>query len=91
MEFLVRIEVSLPADMPEERRSELASAERAYGQQLRDRGTIQRIWRVPGGLRNVGIWQAQDATELHEAITGLPLYPWLSCDVTPLAIHPLEA
>jgi muconolactone D-isomerase len=91
MEFLVRIDVELPADMPAERRAELAAAEHERGLQLRRAGTIRRIWRLPGGLRNVGVWEARDATELHEAIAGLPLYAWLRVEVTALARHPLEA
>jgi muconolactone D-isomerase len=90
MEFLVRIEVALPGEMPEARRAELAAAELAYGQELRARGTIVRIWRLPGGLRNVGVWEAPDATALHEAIAGLPMYPWIRSEVTALARHPLE-
>lgn len=91
MEFLVRIEVSLPPQMPGQQRSELLEAERARGRQLRASGAIQRIWRVPGGLRNVGIWEAEDASALHELLEGLPLYPWLDAEVTALARHPLEA
>lgn len=91
MEFLVRIDVALPADMPPERRAELAAAEREAGLALRRRGAIQRIWRLPGGLRNVGVWEARDATDLHDLISGLPLFPWISAEVTALAAHPLEA
>jgi muconolactone D-isomerase len=91
MEFLVQIEVSLPGDMPEQQRADLLAAERERGLELRRRGVIERIWRVPGGLRNVGIWQARDTTELHEAISALPLFPWLRAEVTALARHPLEA
>ena len=90
MEFLVRIAVQLPGEMAAERRTELLHAEHEAGLELRRSGVISRIWRVPGGLRNVGIWEATDATELHAAIVGLPLYPWLEADVTPLAQHPLE-
>jgi len=90
MEFLVRIDVALPGEMPAEQRDALADAERAYGAELRRRGTIVRIWRLPGGLRNVGVWQAADATELHAAIAGLPMYPWIRSEVTALACHPLE-
>jgi muconolactone D-isomerase len=90
VEFLVEIEVLLPPDMPEDQRAELAAAEDARGRELRRQGVIQRIWRVPGGLRNVGIWEAHDATDLHEAISGLPLYPWIHAEVTALARHPLE-
>jgi muconolactone D-isomerase len=83
--------VWLPADMPDARKAELTAAERDYGAELRRRGAIQRIWRVPGATRNVGIWEARDATELHELISGLPLFPWVEAEVTALAQHPLEA
>jgi muconolactone D-isomerase len=91
VEFLVRIEVALPPDMSAERRAELAAAEHERGLELRRRGTIKRIWRIPGGLRNAGIWEAADATELHDAIASLPFYPWIRTEVTALAVHPLEA
>jgi muconolactone D-isomerase len=49
------------------------------------------MWRVPGRVANVGIWQATDATELHEALASLPLFPYIDARVTPLAQHYLEA
>jgi muconolactone D-isomerase len=91
--FLVEIRVKLPFELldPEgARRRELLAAELERGVELRRNGTIEHIWRVPGQLRNVGIWQAADATELHEAICSLPLAPWLRVKVTPLADHPIE-
>lgn len=90
MEFLVRVEVALPGDMPEQRRAALLAAELERGRALRAQGAIKRIWRVPGALRNVGIWEAADATELHELISSLPLFPWISAEVTALARHPVE-
>ena len=90
MEFLVRIEVRLPADMPDVERSDLAARELARGNALRDAGTIVRIWRIPGRYANVAVWKADDATDLHGLLTSLPLFPWLDIDVKPLALHPLE-
>jgi muconolactone D-isomerase len=90
MEFLVEIKVAVPAEMPEPQREDLLARERERGQELRAAGTIVRIWRVPGQWANVGIWQAADATELHDAISSLPLFPWMSVDVAPLATHYLE-
>jgi muconolactone D-isomerase len=29
-----------------------------------------------------------DATVLHEALSSLPLYPWMDINVHPLAVHP---
>lgn len=90
MEFLVQIHVRLPGDMDPDRRGDLLAAELERGLELRADGVIQRIWRVPGALRNVGIWSAPDAGALHAAIASLPCFPWLEADVTPLAQHPIE-
>lgn len=90
MDFLVQIVVRLPPDMPPERRSDLLAAELERGLELKAAGTIQRIWRIPGALRNAAIWRARDADELHEAIASLPCFPWFEATVTPLAQHPVE-
>ncbi|MBS1881336.1 MAG: muconolactone Delta-isomerase family protein [Actinobacteria bacterium] len=89
MEFMVEIAVALPPSMDSDERSALLSRELGRGRELVAAGSIRSIWRVPGGLRNVGIWEAEDATELHALIESLPLYPWLTAEVTPLARHPL--
>jgi muconolactone D-isomerase len=90
MEFLVEIATSLPPDLDPGRKAELLERERARGQELRAAGTIVRIWRLPGRLANVGIWEAADPTELDAAIASLPLHPWMSVRVTALATHYLE-
>jgi muconolactone D-isomerase len=90
VEFLIEIHVRLPGEMDPERRGELLAAELERGRQLHVDGVIRRIWRVPGALRNVGIWSAADAQGLHAAIASLPLFPWLDVEVTPLAQHPIE-
>jgi len=91
MEFLVRIDVSLPADMPDDARTALLAAEKRRGEELTADGTIQGIWRIPGRQANVGIWVAADATALHEALTSLPVWAYTQIEVTALATHPLRA
>jgi muconolactone D-isomerase len=91
VEFLVRIEVDLPPDLAEDRLARLMTAERTRGRELVEAGHIVRIWRLPGGLRNVGVWRAADATELHELLMSLPTRPWFRTSVEALAVHPLEA
>jgi muconolactone D-isomerase len=88
--FLVEIDVRLPATLGETERAELLDAELERGRQLVEAGVIRAIWRIPGAIRNVGIWEAADATELHEHLTSLPLFPWLTAEVRPLAVHPLQ-
>lgn len=89
-EFLVSIRTLLPPEMSEAQRAELQTRERAYAEDLYQRDTIHRIWRVPGDTASVGIWRAADATELHDRLAALPLFPWLRIDVRPLAGHFLE-
>ena len=91
IEFLVRIDVHLPADMPAEQRKELLAAERVRGRELMARGALKRIWRIPGRLSNYSLYDVQDATELHNLLSSLPLWSWTAMQVEPLAIHPLEA
>jgi muconolactone D-isomerase len=91
MEFLVQIQVHLPPQMTAEERSRLMDAEIRRARELRDAGTIARMWRIPGRTANVGIWEAPEPTALHDAISSLPMFPYLLADVTPLATHYLEA
>lgn len=88
MDFLVAMDVNLPRDTEPGRRDALITAEAARARELAEKGVIYRLWRIPGRWSNVGIWRAADATALHEAISSLPLYPWLSVEVTALAHHP---
>lgn len=89
MDFLVEIDIRLPPDLAQDRRDELLKAEGARGAFLAQTGILRAIWRVPGRLANRGIWSAPDATALHEALVSLPLWPFMTVEVSPLARHPL--
>jgi muconolactone D-isomerase len=91
VEFLVRIRVALPTEMSEGERERILAAELARGRELVAAGKIKAIWRIPGGLENVGIWEVEDATELHGLLESLPVYRWISVGVTALAEHPLSS
>lgn len=90
MEFLVRFEATPPADMSTEQREQLRVQERKRATELRAAGTLRRLWRVPGTRGVVGLWEAEDATALHDALASLPMFPWMSASVEPLATHPQE-
>ena len=91
MEFLVWIQVTLPAELSSGSRQELMEREQVRGRELMNEGVIRRIWRIPGRTANVGIWDATNPTALHEALSSLPMFPYIDAKVTPLATHPLEA
>ena len=90
MEFLVNIEVQWPPDGDPDELARLTAAERVRGAELAAAGTIRRMWRVPGRTANWGIWEAEDATALHAAITSLPFFPYLDVEVIALAAHPTD-
>jgi muconolactone D-isomerase len=92
VEFLVEIESASMPDLDATALADLVTRERARGHELRACGAIRRIWRIPGRAgSNVGIWEAPDATVLHELISSLPAFPWMDVRVRALAQHPLEA
>jgi muconolactone D-isomerase len=88
VEFLVEIDVQWPADGNRQQRDALVQAESQRSAELAAAGILKRVWRIPGRWANVSLWEAADATALHEAIASLPFYPWLKVTVRPLAAHP---
>ncbi len=89
MEFLVSIRITPPAD-DEALTAKLYAAEAIRAKELAEQGNIKRLWRVPGQKANWGLWDAEDATTLHQAISSLPLFPYMEVIVHPLAKHPSD-
>ncbi len=90
MEFLVRFETRQPATMPDEERERLRVLERQRAMELRAAGTLVRLWRLPGRRGGIGLWDASDASVLHDALASLPMFPWTRNTVEALATHPQE-
>jgi muconolactone D-isomerase len=88
MEFLLHIEVTWPPDGDPEEKARRITAEHERSQELAAAGVIKRVWRIPGEWANWGLWEAEDATAIHEAVTSLPMWPYLDVKVHPLARHP---
>ncbi len=88
MQFKVEIVVKLPGDWQKAQVDEIYAAEMEHAHILRNEGKLLRIWRIVGERANVGIWQADSLEELHESISGLPLFPYIEVSVTPLIEHP---
>lgn len=89
MEFLVEIAVTLPTHLAASQYDDLIAQERARGRALASEGILRAIWRIPGQFANCAIWSAPDATQLHRAISSLPLWPYAKVQVTALAHHDL--
>lgn len=90
MEFLVRTENRLPPDTPDDVREDLRGRERERAQQLREAGILRHLWRVPGRNATIGLYEAADPTQLHDALVSLPMWRWMDVTVEALATHPQE-
>ena len=90
MLFLVRMDVNLPADMPSEEAAAIKAVETAYSQDLQQQGKWRHIWRVVGEYSNYSVFDAESNDELHNMLSGLPLFPYMDISVTPLAKHPSD-
>lgn len=88
MLFHVRMDVNIPRDLPEAERADIIAREKAYSQALQASGKWRHIWRIAGEYANFSLFDVQDNAELHEILTGLPLFPFMNITVTPLLRHP---
>jgi muconolactone D-isomerase len=81
------MDVVIPADMDPQVRDELLSREKAYSQDLQRQGKWPHIWRIVGEYANYSIFDVESNDELHQILSGLPLFPYMDVLVTPLATH----
>jgi muconolactone D-isomerase len=88
MLFLVEMEVRLPPDMEPGAADDLKARERAMAQDLQRSGRWRHLWRVAGRYANVSVFDVESPDELHELVSGLPLFPYMDVRVTALARHP---
>ncbi|MGO4860364.1 muconolactone Delta-isomerase [Arthrobacter sp. 2MCAF14] len=88
MLYLVRMDVNLPANMPEDQATAIKAEEKAYSQGLQRDGRWPHLWRVVGQYANYSIFDVDGNDELHELLQGLPLFPYMDVQVTALAKHP---
>ncbi|KZE25873.1 muconolactone delta-isomerase [Crenobacter luteus] len=88
MLFHVRMDVSLPHGMSEAEAEVLKRVEREKAQALQAEGKWRHLWRIVGQYSNVSVFDVENAEELHQLLTGLPLFPYMTIQVMPLCRHP---
>lgn len=88
MLFAVRMTVNLPPDLDPEVRTSILAAEKEYAQELQKGGEWVHLWRCAGLYANLSIFDVADNDRLNEVLWGLPLFPYMDVEVTPLARHP---
>ena len=88
MLFAVRMDVDIPLDLDLAVRDETLAREKAYSQDLQRGGEWKHLWRVVGQYSNVSVFDVESNERLHEILWGMPLFPYMTIEVTPLATHP---
>jgi muconolactone D-isomerase len=88
MLFHVRMNVNLPASMPEADASTLKKREKEIAQDLQSSGKWRHLWRIAGQYANISIFDVESVEELHALISTLPLFPYMQVEVMPLCRHP---
>jgi muconolactone D-isomerase len=88
MLFLVHMVVQIPADADSELTNSFKAAEKAFSQKLQHEGKWRHLWRVVGQYANYSVFDVESNDELHTLLSSLPLFPYMTIQVTPLAQHP---
>jgi muconolactone delta-isomerase len=91
MEFLVKFEINIPTGASESEIQTREDAEAVAVAQLAEQGHVLRIWKVPSVNATtsvLGLYRAEDETELDGLLRALPLYEWMKVTVTRLDPHP---
>lgn len=88
MLYMVHMQVNIPRDLDPVLVARIKADEKEYSQSLQRDGRWPHIWRVVGEYANFSIFNVDSNEELHKLLSGLPLFPYMSIKVTPLATHP---
>lgn len=88
MLYHVRMDVHPPRDLPPGEFDRLKAEEKARAEQLQREGAWVHLWRIAGAYANVSVFDVPDHDALHAILSGLPLFPFMTIHVTPLARHP---
>jgi muconolactone D-isomerase len=91
MEFLVDMVTTVPKGTSEDEVDEVRAREAVNSAKLVEQGHLLRLWRPPlepGEWRTWGLFRADDAEQLEQVLSTMPLRVWRQDSVTPLSPHP---
>jgi muconolactone delta-isomerase len=91
VEFLITFTITVPEGTPGQIVEDTTAREAQRAHELVEQGHLLRLWTPPaepGEWRTLGLYQAQDTTEMKAIVESLPLYVWMTVETTPLTQHP---
>jgi muconolactone D-isomerase len=93
MEFLTDMRTHVPAGTPEGVVDDTKAREAVRSGELAADGHLLRLWKPPvepGEWRTLGLWSADDESQLQDLLATMPLHRWMTVEVTPLVPHPSD-
>ncbi|WP_263143432.1 muconolactone Delta-isomerase [Pseudomonas sp. RIT-PI-AD] len=88
MLYCVKMDVNIPRDIEPAKIDVIKAAEKQRAQDIQRSGKWPHLWRVVGQYSNISIFDVESNDELHDLLSSLPLFPFMTIQVTPLAKHP---
>jgi muconolactone delta-isomerase len=88
MEFLVEFEVTVPDGTVASEVKDREEAEASAATTLADEGHLLRAWKQRDSKTVMGLYRAEDDSELESLLATLPLRPWMDVTVRALGPHP---
>jgi muconolactone delta-isomerase len=92
-EFLISMNIAVPAGLPEATVAETNAREADRARELAGHGHLLRLWSLPAEpaqWRTLGLWSAGTPSEMQEIVAALPQYDWMIAQTTPLSPHPSD-
>jgi muconolactone delta-isomerase len=92
-EFFTTFIAAIPEGTPTQVVNEARADEARRTRELAEQGHLIRLWLLPAwqdGSHALGLWRAQDAAHMRAILESLPMAPWLTEEITPLAPHPSD-
>ncbi len=88
MLYLAEIDVNIPDTIDPSRLEDLKAREKVTSSEYQRSGEWLHLWRIAGKFSNVSIFDVSDHDRLHEILWSLPLFPFMTIRLVPLARHP---
>ena len=81
---------NLPVDLDPDVRADLVPGRRPTAQELQRAGQVATHLAGRRRVRQRLDLRRASNDELHDLLSGLPLFPYMDIEVTPLAMHPSD-
>ena len=90
-EFLIAMTIAAPEGTSSEVVDDTMKREAQRARELAGHGHLKRLWALRAettARRTLGLWNAGNTAEMNTILESLPLYAWMTLEITPLAAHP---